>query len=303
MVPVLNHVISFADVRNVDQYLRRYKKAGFSVNPQTIRHAPGKRNGFVDFGPDYIEFFWVEDEKEFNAKGAYQKFFRENPRPFGIAFDSKNVDAFHKRAIKNGFKLKPTWSKAMKEADDEKPWWAFQDIPLKSLPGAWSFMLTYLRRDWEKVRTVSIPPNTIYGLTGITFITKRPGVQAARWRDFLGGTPLKLAANTARFVLGPHSLEWMTDSAYVQTYGAVRSPVNHAEHANMQEIALIHLVAADIARAGKMLKANGFRTTQSEKGLFIKPDTRDGFAFLVTEENPKAWLKTRAGFGQKLALK
>jgi len=296
MMPILNHIISFANVPNIDRYLEKCKKAGFHVNQQTVRHAPGKRNGFVNFGPDYIEFFWVEDTKLFDRKAAaYQKFFRDNPRPFGVAWESKSVDAFHKSAVRKGFELKPTWSKAMKEAADEKPWWAFQDIPKKYLPGMWSFMLTYLRRDWKKARTVSIPPNTIYGLTGITFITNKPEARARSFQKFLGG---KRAGSAV--VLGPHTLKWSTAEAYEKTYGAVKSPRYSGSFDGIQDVALIHLVATDLKKAENMLSSAGFKLSRSENGFFIKPDKRDGFAFHVTEMLPKRWLKTRAGFGQKI---
>ncbi len=292
MKPFLNHIISFADVPNIDRYLERYKKAGFVVDQNTVRHAPGKRNGFVNFGPDYIEFCWVENQSEFNKKEtASHKFFQRNPRPFGVAWESKNVDAFHKKAVKLGFKLKPTWSKTMKEANDSNPWWTFQDIPQKYLPGAWSFMLTYVRRDWTRPYTVSIGKNTIYGLTGMTFITQRPQKRAATWQKLLGG---KLEKPT-RLILGPHFLEWLTPAEYRNVHGAIKSPLQK-RFTNMQEIALIHLVAKDIHKARSMLVRNSFRVQDGKNGFSIIPDKRDGFAFHVMQMDPKKWAKTRNSY-------
>lgn len=64
----------------------------------------------------------------------------------------------------------------------------------------------------------------------------------------------------------------------------------------MQEIALVHLVAKDLQRARAMLNQNKFHLVDRANGFFIAPDTRDGFAFLVTEMDPAKWMKTRSSY-------
>lgn len=299
MTPILNHIISFARAPTIDAYLERYSRAGFVVDKRTIRHEPGKRNGFVHFGPEYLEFFWVEDAKRFNAQApSYFKEFRTKPRPFGIALDSRDVDAFHRFAARTGFKLPQVWSKPMSGSVDTEPWWAFQDVPLRYLPGAWTFILTYLRRDWKKPLRVRVGRNTIYGLTGVTFITPKPYERAAQWQRFIGEKGRKAEKTNfgAQLVHGPHRLEWMTPTTYVKKYGAVRSPVTSQKFKTMQEIALVHLVARYVKKARSMVEQSGFKTASHAQGFFIKPDARDGFAFLVSEQKPAVWAKGRSQY-------
>jgi hypothetical protein len=46
-------------------YTASYRAAGFTVLDQTVRHQGGLQTGFVQFGPEYIEFLWVDDESLF----------------------------------------------------------------------------------------------------------------------------------------------------------------------------------------------------------------------------------------------
>lgn len=55
----LDHFITSTDADNIDAYLQEYRDAGFLVAEQTVRHEWGLRNGFVTFGPEYLEFVWV----------------------------------------------------------------------------------------------------------------------------------------------------------------------------------------------------------------------------------------------------
>lgn len=301
MTPILNHVISFANVPDIDSYLERYKKAGFVVDEKTVRHEPGNRNGFVYFGPEYIEFFWIEDKKAFNKKAkAYAKEFSKKPRPFGIAFDSQSAETFHNASLHAGFRLKSVRHKAMSGATDTLPWWAFQDVPLRYLPGAWTFILTYLRRDYAKPRTARIGKNTIYGISGITFITAMPHRRALQWQKFLGAKEGRVEKTRlgSQYVHGPHVLEWVSPKKYSEAYGAIQSPITSKKFKNMQEIALIHLVASDARKARMMLQKNGFKTEGDGSGFFIKPDLRDGFAFHVSQEKPIAWAEGRVDYGR-----
>ena len=57
-----DHLITFTSATSIDDHLKEYVAQGFVPHAQTVRHEPGLRNGFVSLGPDYLEFWWVEDE-------------------------------------------------------------------------------------------------------------------------------------------------------------------------------------------------------------------------------------------------
>lgn len=290
--PVLNHIITFANVQNIDTYLKRYRKAGFLVSKQTVRHKPGRRNGFIYFGPEYIEFEWVENKKEFNQKGwGVQKFFSCNPRPYGLAFESNNVEVLHKNLKKKGFALKSIWTKAPADGDPRDPWWSFQDIPQKYLSGAWIFVLTYLKRDYSKPRRISVPKNSIYALSGVTLVSNNPQLRLHQWQKFLGQARIR----------DPHTFEWMSPQTYSKKYGIKRVALE--KFSAYQEIGLIHLLADNLRKAEKMLRKNNFAIKKYKDGFFILPDKRDGFTFLVREQKTSIWLKHRAAFGQRFLVK
>ena len=305
MIPILNHIISFANVANIDSYLKKWKKGGFAVAKKTVRHAPGLRNGFVYFGPEYIEFCWVEDEKLFR-KGAknYRKFIRRHPSPYGVAFESKDVAALHSRLRKGGYKVPAVYSKGPRDADKSVVWWTFQSIPLRYLPGAWTFALTYeFRRNQKGPRRMVIGKNTLYAISGLTFVTKFPQKRVLAWKKFLASNSNAVKVNRGRYrlKLGPHQLEWLTPSTYKEEYGIPYTTPQ--KYKSLREIALIHLLAADLKRAGAVLRRNKFKLRPDDRRLFVGPQKHDGFAFVVTEKQIQTWRKERARFGQKFIVK
>jgi hypothetical protein len=67
--PGLDHVLTYAEASSIDEHLGSYRAAGIDVAGVTARHGGGVRNGFVNFGPEYLECVWVEDEAAFAAGG------------------------------------------------------------------------------------------------------------------------------------------------------------------------------------------------------------------------------------------
>jgi len=296
--PILNHIISFARVRSIDTYLKRYQKAGFVTDKPTVRHNPGKRNGFVYFGPDYVEFFWVEDKKKFSREAnACEKHFSHFPSPFGVAFESGDLRAFRTSAVRKGYKLKPVWSKAPADGDPSDPWWSFLTVPLQYVPGAWTFCLTYLKRTPNRARKIKIGRNGIFGVAGVVMISDIPAKRVAQWSKFLGGKKL----SSSRIQLGPHYVEWQTPHEFRARYGLKDSRTRGKMKA-YAEIGVIHLLAKDLSIAKSVLRKSGFRVKAQDEGFLIKPDKRDGYVFLVTEGSVTKWIKERALYGQKLKI-
>ncbi len=301
----LNHVISFTNASNINKYLQKYKKAGFVVGEETVRHAPGKRNGFVYFGPEYIEFSWVEDKKDFSNRATnYEKYYQKNPSPFGLAFESKDVNQFHKIWRRRGFKVPSIWSKGPRNADKSVIWWSFQNIPLKYLAGCWTFVLTYITRKWEKTRKIKVGKNTTYAISGITFVTRNPKQRAMQWKKLLA--PMKKSKNAkpirSRFSLGPHDLSWVTPGVFKKKYGYSHK-IPKGKNGKYGEIALIHLLAEDIKKAYKKLRTGGFKVKWIRERLFVFPMKTDGFTFLIEEKKISKWKKEQEQRGYKLLVK
>src|SRR5262245_51274537 len=99
----LDHILTFANVPNIDDYVDRYRKLGFLVNEDTYHYRPGLRNRFIQFGCEYLELLWVENEAEFAAGGSeeFARMFPDLPilrqaaRPFSVAFHTYSVEALH----------------------------------------------------------------------------------------------------------------------------------------------------------------------------------------------------------------
>ncbi len=62
MNPQLDHVLTFANVKNIDDYVERYRALGFVVSDETRPYKPGLHNRFIQLGCEYLELVWVENE-------------------------------------------------------------------------------------------------------------------------------------------------------------------------------------------------------------------------------------------------
>jgi len=300
-----DHFITYTNAASIDYYLKEYAAQGFAPDDKTVRHDPGLRNGFIWLGPEYIEFCWVEDEALFAQAGAEEEILRKQPRPFAIGMIARDVQAVHNDWAARGYKLPEVESKAARDsAADAPPRWSFQDIPDELLPGASCFALTYHSRPKDEVKQLKIPPNTIYAVSGVSFVTPEAQLRAERWRDLLA-PEAKVRQSEFGFSVQvpPHQAEWLTPEAYQAAYQRRWIP----SQPPYGDLALLHLLATDLRTVKKMLEASGRQTISirhsEEEQILIEPDPRDGFAFLVQERPAGPWLQERiVQTGERLVI-
>jgi hypothetical protein len=300
-----DHLMSFTSATSIDDYLAEYVAQGFVTHEQTVRHEPGLRNGFVSFGPDYLEFWWVEDEAMFAAASADQQAFRTEQRPFGIGMVAQDIQAVHNDWAAHGYAVAPVTSRAPRDAPaDALPAWSFQDIPRELLPGCLCFALTYHGRSSDDQIEVRIGPNTIYALSGVTFVTTDAEGRATRWRDLLAPSePVTPSDPGFAVQIGPHLVTWMSPNAYHATYGRPWITARHS----YGELGLLHLLAAGLEQMRTILAQAGRHVipyiANGQDALLIEPDVRDGVTFLVQQQPIAAWLHERmARTGEQLSL-
>jgi hypothetical protein len=300
MVPIrLEHFITSTHAATVEAQLERYRQAGFLPQDTTVRHDPGLRNGFVSFGPEYIELAWVEDEALFAAGGGIPgiQTYHATARPWGIGLEVADVRAAHEAWRARGYDLAPVFSRGVRDAaPDDGPAWSFQPIPGDLLPGALCFALTYhgVRRDAP--RRARIAPNTTYAIDGVTLVAAEPQSRASRWRAFLApGEPVQQMAGAASVRIGPHTATWLTPGEYRRRYGRDWRGAPH----DRGEMALLHLLAENLGAAeGALIRAGlVVERLQDRDGgpaaLLVAPVAQDGFTFLIAEEPPEEWAARR----------
>lgn len=300
-----DHFITYTNADNVDDYLQAYARQGFLPDEKTVRHDPGLRNRFIFIGPEYIEFCWVEDEGLFSEADADQKLFRAASRPFGIGMIAKDIYALHANWVARGLSIPEIWSKAPRDASpDAAPLWSFQDIPAELSPGASCFALTYHTRPKGTVRQVAIHPNSIYGLSGVTFVAADPHSRALCWRNLLSpDEPVAPSEAGYQVQIGPHQVQWITPEAYQAVYRLGWAPASHSSG----ELGLLHLLANNLDTAKQMVEQSGRDVTliriNNLDGVLIAPDARDGFIFYVQEYPGERWIEERmARTGERLEL-
>lgn len=300
-----DHFISYAGVVNIDDYVQEYAEAGFLPDDMTVRHDPGLRNGYIHFGPEYVEFCWVEDEDLFAKADAQDKLFRKALRPFGIGMITEDVQQIHDDWTARGYVLPEVWSKTPRDATPgTPPAWSFQEFPEELLRGVSCFALTYHTRPRDEARKIRISPNTIYGISGVTFVTQEPEARAASWRNLLApGEQVAQSGPSFDVRIGPHQAMWMTPDAFHSTYGFNWMPSLHP----FGELSVLDLLASDLAIARQMLEQAGrqvlIKKSKGIEELLIAPDGRDGFAYSVRQQPVDVWLAKRmARTGEKLKL-
>jgi hypothetical protein len=299
----LDHFITYTSAGSIDEYLKEYAAQGFEPEERTVRHDPGLRNGFVFVGPEYLEFCWVEDEALFAAADEEEQTLRDMPRPFGIGLVSDDVHALHQDWVARGYSVPDVSSRAARDAaPDAPPTWSFQTIPRELLPGAACFALTYHARRKGAVRQTRITPNTVYAISGVTFVAEEPEERAARWRELLApGQPVSQSQIGFDVWIGPHRARWMAPDPFEASYGL---PWTRASHP-AGEIALLHLLATELSVAKRMMAQAGKGTAsvsvRGEERLLVAPDPHDGFGFVIQQQPPEVWLQERiARTGEKL---
>lgn len=300
-----DHFITYANAPSIDTYLQEYATLGFLPEERTVRHEPGLRNGFAFIGPEYLEFCWVEDEALFEKADDEDRLLQATPRPFAIGLVAGDIQAIHDDWTARGYSVPEIESAKPRDADPEAPpAWSFQEIPDDLLPGASCFALTYHLRPKDKERQVKIAPNTIYAVSGLTFVAPEPHARATCWRDLLApGEPVRQSAGSASVRIAPHRATWMTPEAYQSAFGLDWQP----HPLPQRELALLHLLATDLQVVKAMMEGAGRRTTalfvEGEEALLVTPDPRDGFVFLIFQQPAEAWLRERIGCtGERLNL-
>jgi hypothetical protein len=218
----LDHVLTYTSAPSIDHHLEAYRRAGFNGAEQTARHGGGLRNGFIEFGPEYLELVWVEDEDQF-ARGhplmpeLTRQDLRASRRPFAIGLQTPDVRRMHDVWSERGHVLPPVFSVGPPDApDDAPPALSIQRMPPELLPGALCLVLTY--HFDAKPSHVVVPDNTAYALNGVTFVAEQPADRARQWRDVLV-PDAALGGGDAEFVLGPHLLRWISPRAFEQETG------------------------------------------------------------------------------------
>lgn len=291
-----DHFITYTSAGNIDDYLKEYVAQGFTPDDKTVRHEPGLRNGFIFLGTEYIEFCWVEDEELFAKGEGEEKSLRSATRPFGIGMVAEDVQSVHDDWTARGYSVPEVWSKAPRDATpDAPPVWSFQEFPSKFPLGVSTFVLTYHHRKKRDVRKIYIHPNTIFGLSRVTFVASNPEERAACWRDLLAPDEKVTSSPVSSDVwIGPHQASWMSPDAYHATYHKQWLPAPHP----YGELAILHLLASDLQKVKSMADNAGRRTTTitsngQEEQLFIEPDPRDGFIFVVREQPINTWIQER----------
>lgn len=286
-----DHFLTFTSARTVEAQLARYEALGFTPDSGTVRHDPGLRNGFVQLGPEYLELLWVEDESLFAAAPAEARELRTPPRPFGIGIAAADVTAMHDAWISRGFNIPNVFSKGERDASaDAPPVWTFVEIPRQLLPGAETFLIQYHRKRRESATNVRPAANSIYGIAGVTLVTADPQSRATRWRDLLAPEASVDSSEVGFAVdIGPHRATWMAPDAYREFYDKAWQPATH----DRGEIALLHLLAEDLATVRARMRAGGRIASDLTDGLLIEPDPVDGFAFAVSQLPVDEWIQRR----------
>jgi hypothetical protein len=179
-------------------------------------------------------------------------------------------------------------------------------IPPDLSPGSSCFALTYHTRQPEQRLAVYPAANTTYAIAGVTFVCATPTERAGRWRDLLApSAPIEGAGEQCLVQIGPHRAVWMTPLAYQRTY---ERPWVASPHP-CGDLAVLHLLATDLTRAGLLLERAGRQIMPLREGragapgLLVVPDPRDGFMFAIAERPVAGWLRERTALtGEQLAV-
>jgi hypothetical protein len=308
-----DHFITAIGDEQIDPYLEEYREAGFQVEEQTVQHHPGLLNGFIHFGPEYLEFVSVEDEELFEQGADTAPFpdirnLRAAQRPFAIGIVSDDVQALHDTLTERGYTVPGVTGGGPRDAEPgAQPVWSFLALP-PILEGALCFALTYHSRSEDAPRKVRIAPNTTFAISGVTFASDAPEERAKAWRDLLapGGTiEQQEDGDICETSIPPHFAVWMKPEKFQDHYGFSWKASPHP----YGELSVIHLLAQDLDRASQMLEAAGRSVTllpDKRTGvdtLYVSPDPRDGFTFAITQRPAQEWLNERtAATGEKLEL-
>jgi hypothetical protein len=229
------------------------------------------------------------------AADAEELLLRATPRPFGLGIAADDVQAVHDEWTARGYAVPEVTTGRPRDASpDSPPRWSFQDIPAELLPGIGCFALTYHARSKDEVSLVTLAPNTVYAVSGVTLVTTEPQARAACWRDLLApGEPIRQSGPSLAVRIGPHRAVWITPEDYQSAYGLDWTPCPLP----FGELGLLHLLATDLQAAKAMLEQSGRRVLgvagSGDEEVLIGPDARDGFVFTIRQRPVEVWLRER----------
>jgi hypothetical protein len=170
---LIDHVFSPIRDNDLDGTLARFERAGFLINPERVRHRPGRLNGFATLTESYLEFMSVVDEAKF-ARDATpeERFYRRHPHPSGIGFRTADARALH-RKLSRVCSFPPQFLTQAPAGDPaRRPAWRICVFPRLEIAGAFAFGIEYLGR--RRRRSLRQGPNTIFALGGVTYCTRDP---------------------------------------------------------------------------------------------------------------------------------
>jgi hypothetical protein len=290
----IDHILTFANVSNIDEHVEDYRSRGFLISDATHRYQPGLRNRFITSGCEYVELAWVEEETVFAAGGneEFARMFSDLPllclgaRPFGIGFKSASVEALHRVWTERGYDLPAVWSFA---PPGLPPVFSFQPIPSDLLPGVQSFVLTYHNGAEDSVRQVPVAPNTIYALEGMTLVCTTPKKDATRWRDLLApSATIQQNEGVYSIIMGAHTVHWIAPEQYRALYNLTWIEPPH----RFGGIAALHLLASNLDQAEALLGTGVKHIRNAATGhqfLMMEPNAHDGLMFTIREYPIESW--------------
>ncbi len=293
--PVMDRFIALIDAADIATHLGEYRAAGFRLGAAIIEHEPGMRIGFVHFGREVFELFWVADEAAFAAAtdgrsdlGAARA---AAPRPFRVGLVADDLPALHSAWVARGYDLPALQTHTPPGAPPEgTPDWALQTLAETVLPGVRAFILQGSRL---VERAVHVNPNTTYALAGASFVSATPAVDARAWRDFLApDAPIACTGEGCAVTMGPHRLDWLTPEQYQRAYGRPWQPAPYSFGA----LAALHLLATDLRVVQSWLSRAGRRgvplpNTAPTGRLLVLPHPHDGFLFTIREQPVADWAR------------
>jgi Glyoxalase-like domain len=287
-----DHFITYTAASSIDAYMAEYAAQGFIIHDETVRHSPGLRNGFVIFGPEYLEFCWVEDSAAFATADAEEHAFRAAQRPYGIGIFNRDVQALHNEWVARGYDVPPITSRAADAAPDAPLAWSFLTIPRQLLPGCHCFAFTYHGATANNPWDVRVGPNTIYAIAGPTFVAPDPHAHATCWRNLLAPQAALSESETGSSIqIGSQHAIWVSPAMYQSLTGWPWVAASHA----CGELALIRLWAHDLAQARHYLEHGGrsvsLRHIVGKDVLLVAADRRDGMALLIQQQPMAVWLQ------------
>lgn len=289
----LDHFLCYSDAASLDDHVAEYRRLGFVPQARAARWDPGLRTRFIGLWPEYLELLSVADEAAFAASDDPDTRFRAERRPYSIGIMTDDLPALHATWRDRGFELPEIrFESPADPPPGAEPLFAFAAIPQQLLPGVSAFGLTSYYRPPPPMRhQVWVAPNSVFGLTGLTMVSRTPETDAAAWKRLLAPDgEVAVHASGPELLVGPHRLRWFDPDTYADRYDLAWTPSGDGADA----IALVELVALDLDRVERLANQAGRTLRRLDDGaLLLDPSDHDGFHFLIRAGNLDEWVAWR----------